>query len=459
MVALRRTRPAPQLRIVPQDERPTPDQRPYAPQGASLDLMYCKADEVLIEGPAGTGKSRGALEKLHICAEKYRGMRGLIVRKTRASMTDSTLVTYENEVLPAGSPITSGPQREQRHSYKYPNGSEIVIAGMDKPSKVMSTQYDFILVDEATELLEDDWESLTTRNRNGVMPYQQCVAAVNPGPPSHWLNQRANRGAMARFLSRHEHNLRMFRRGQWTPYGSAYMKKLDALTGVRKKRLRFGIWAAAEGMVFDDYDPALHLIDAFPIPDSWRRFRAIDFGYRNAFVCQWWALDEDGRMFRYREIYRTGTLVSDHAEEIKRLSGDERYEATIADHDAEDRATLHAAGIHTLPAFKGISRGIQALQARLRPAGDGRPRLFLLRDALTSRDTALAEAHKPCATEEEIEGYVWATGPGGKTNKEEPVKLDDHGVDTTRYAAAYADGLGPFLRELDEEPDSFSVYG
>src|SRR5262245_47014907 len=51
--------------------------------------------------------------------------------------------------------------------------------------------------------------------------------------------------------------------------------------------------------------------------------------------------------------------------------------------------------------------GIQAIMARLRPAGDGKPRLFMYRDALVEWDRALMEAMKPCCSEEEIEGYVW----------------------------------------------------
>lgn len=452
MVAVRRPQPRPSLTVVP----PTPAQRAYRPVGAALDLLYAKDREILYEGPAGTGKSRGALEKLHILAEKYPGMRGVILRKTRASLTDTTLVTFEEKVLPAGSPVAAGPQREQRHSYKYPNGSELVVGGMDKPSKIMSSEYDVALLDEATEFTEDDLESITTRLRNGVMPFQQLIALVNPGPPSHWLNQRALRGAMRRLLSRHQDNPRLWRDGRWTPFGAQYIATLDALTGVRKQRLRHGIWAAAEGMVYDAWDPAIHLIDAFAIPRDWRRIRAIDFGFVNAFVCQWWAIDGDGRMYRYRELYRTGRLVRDHAEEIAALSAGEVYEATIADHDAEDRATLHAAGIRTIPAHKAISPGLQAVQARLAVAGDGRPRLFFLRGALVARDPALAERHRPCCAEEEIEGYVWEPAAGGKPGKEAPVKRDDHGMDCTRYAVAYVDRLG--RRPREEAPDSATFY-
>src|ERR1700674_5136405 len=111
-------------------ERPTPAQKPYQPYGAAETLFYDRSHEIILGGPADTGKSRGALEKLHLCAEKYPGMRGAILRKTRRACTESALVTFESKVVPEGHPILSGPAREQRHSYKYPNGSELVITGL-----------------------------------------------------------------------------------------------------------------------------------------------------------------------------------------------------------------------------------------------------------------------------------------------------------------------------------------
>lgn len=425
---------------------PPPNTVLYEPRGAALDLMYAHEPEVLIEGPAGTGKTRGVLTKIHMCLAKYPGSRALMVRKTRESQTESTLVELEESVLIGrAATIKAGPDRAHRQRYSYPNGSTWVIGGLNKSSRIMSTQYDLIYIPEATELSQADYEDLTTRNRHYVMPFQQMIADANPGAPTHWLNQRADTGDMRRLLSRHRDNPKYYDAalGGWTPQGAAYVEgTLKRLNGVRRARLYEGRWAAAEGLVYDGYDAAIHIIDPFPIPDEWRRFRVVDFGYTNPFVCQWWAQDGDGRLYRYREIYRTQTLVSDHATEIKRLSAGEHYAATIADHDAEDRATLLAAGISTVPAYKAVTVGIQAVQARMVPAGDGRPRLYLLRDALVSRDERLVDAKKPLCTEQEIDGYVWQKSADGRPIKEEPVKMDDHGCDATRYAAAYADGLG-----------------
>ena len=89
----------------------------YRPHGAALQLFYNREPEVLLSGPAGTGKSRALLEKVYLCAQKYPRMRALIVRKTRASLTESGLVTFEEKVLPIGSPVPRGPQRRYRPSH------------------------------------------------------------------------------------------------------------------------------------------------------------------------------------------------------------------------------------------------------------------------------------------------------------------------------------------------------
>jgi phage terminase large subunit len=444
----------------------------YEPRGAALKLFRTRTSEVVIAGPAGTGKSLAALYRLHLAALANPGIRCLIVRKTAVSLASTTLVTFEQKV--AGDAIESGIVRwfggspREAAAYRYSNGSTIVVGGMDKPEKVMSSEYDLIFADEATELTITDWESLGTRLRNGRLSWQQQIAACNPGPPTHWLKTRSDAGPAVMLHSRHRDNPAYVNAdGTLTPRGADYLAKLDALTGVRRLRLRDGKWAAAEGVIYEDYDPAVHLVDQFPIPDTWARYWSVDFGYTNPFVLQCWAEDPDGRLWLYREIYMTRRLVEDHARDILRVvtepvpgvepvEGDEqdvqravkegrrrwtepRPAAVICDHDAEDRATLERhLGMSTVAAKKTVSDGIQAFQARLRTAGDGKPRLIFLRDAVVERDPGLEAAKKPCSTVEEIVGYVWDTG-AGKAPKEQPLKQDDHGMDGGRYLVAHRD--------------------
>lgn len=409
----------------------------YTPYGAAQALWECQEKEVLIEGPAGTGKTRAVLEKAHLFALKHPGARALLCRKTRESMTESVLVTFEQEVVPAGSAILTPIQRRNRQSYAYPNGSHIVVAGLDKPEKIMSAEYQMICVFEATEAHEADWEKLASRLRSGDTPYRQIIADCNPAYPSHWLNQRAITGHMSRFRSRHKDNPVLYNDGDWTPGGSDYMETLKRLSGPRFLRLFKGLWTAAEGLVYEEWDPAVHIIPRFTVPPHWRKFRVVDFGFTNPFVCKWYALDEDGRLYVYRELYKTRTLVEDHAINILALSGQERLETTVCDHDAEGRATLERHRIATVPAIKSIQPGIQEVQARLRIADDGRPRLYYLEDSLVARDPLLVKARAPVCSTEEFESYVWPLYRDGRPIKEDPVKLNDHGVDCDRYACMY----------------------
>jgi len=417
----------------------------YVPRGVARDLFAMRDPEIVLSGPAGTGKSMSAIYKVHLAMLKYPTARALMVRKTRRSLTESAMVTYWDKIRPDLDGVVWKSSVQQ---YQYPNGSILAVAGLDKPGKIMSSEWDLIYAQEATELEEVDWESCTIRLRNGKMPYQQIIGDCNPGPPTHWLKQRANAGKTLMLESRHEDNPLLFdTNGIITTEGQRYIGEvLDKLSGVRYARFRLGLWAAAEGMVYQDsWDRSKNLINRFPIPPEWPRYLSIDFGYNNPFVCLWFAVDPDGRLYCYRQLYKTHLLVEDAAKEIKNVSrwgtkdGEPLPRAIICDHDAEDRATLERhLGLYTIPAKKTVSDGIQAVATRLRPAGDGRPRLFFLRDSLITPDRDLVDRKKPTCFEEEIESYIWRTG-GGVAPKEEPVKEDDHAADCVRYACSHLD--------------------
>lgn len=237
----------------------------YHPFGEAPRFLECRDKECLYEGPAGTGKSFCCLWKLHAAMLKYPGARALIVRKTLVSLTASALVTFTQRVLTTGNYGVTffGGSKAEPAQFRYPNGSRIVVGGLDNPSKIMSSEYDIAYINESTELTENDWEAITTRLRFGVMPYQQIIADCNPSAPSHWLNQRANLGIITRFGSRHEDNPTLWdhTRGEWTDRGRDYMEVLDRLTGVRYQRLRLGQWVAAEGQVYDAWDAEKHLVN------------------------------------------------------------------------------------------------------------------------------------------------------------------------------------------------------
>lgn len=439
----------------------------YEPRGAARQLFACRSKAVVIVGPAGTGKSLAGLWRLHSACLARPGLRCLIVRKTAVTLGSTTLATFDEEVLGAETAQAwwYGGSQRQAAGYRYPNGSKINVGGLDNPLKIMSSSYDLILVDEATEISEDDYEKLRTRLRHFVLAWQQIILACNPAHPTHWIKQFTDAGLIPVLVSRHTDNPAYYSRGGvLTAQGQAYVvDTLGALTGVRRLRLLLGQWAAAEGIIYEEWDDSLHLVDPFPVPAAWTRRWSVDFGFTNPSTIGCWAEDPDGRQYLYREIYRTGQLVEDLAGQIldtctiptkdyEHPAGQPRHahhgrtwvqprpRSVICDHDAEDRATLERhLGLGTIAAFKSVKPGIEAVKVRLHKAGDGKPRLFVMRDALVQPDPARVAAKRPISLASEIGGYIWAPGADGKPAKEEPHKYDDHAVDAMRYLVADVD--------------------
>jgi hypothetical protein len=427
-------------------EYPAGSGKGYEPRGAALQLWRCKAPECVIAGPAETGKTRACLEKLDALLWKYAGAQAVMLRREYKTLIPTAYQTLRKKVHGPDTPITAY-GGEKPEWLDYPNGSRLWLAGLDNPGKALSSERDFVYVNQCEELTLTDWGVLCSRatGRASNSPYPQVMGDCNPGAPTHWIRTRSQEGRLVLLESRHEDNPTLWDGSNWTDQGRLTLAALDALPGVLRDRLRFGRWVAAEGTVYA-WDARLHLIDPFPIPSTWRRLRSWDFGYVNPTCVQWWAVDGDGRLFMYREIYRTQRTVAEHASQVVALSRGESIETTVADHDAEDRATLLGCGIATIPAMKEVSIGIQAVESRLALAGDGRPRLFLFRSALIERDEALAAARKPVCTADEFDVYAWPKGSDGRPVKEAPVKVNDHGMDALRYVVRHVDGTVPLTR-------------
>lgn len=425
-------------------------------RGAAARLFTQASGEIVISGPAGTGKTRAILEWIHERCQTET-LRVLIVRKTLESLKASALVTYQEQVLYEFDGKQSyhdgvsyfGGNKILPASFTYQQtGSKIIVGGLDKPSKILSTEYDVIYVNEATELTLDEWEKLIGRKQRPRLgeqrPASLLVGDCNPDAPTHWIKQRESLGLVQHWASRHEDNPAMWDRltGSWTQAGIDYIANLDTLTGVRRERFRFGRWVAAEGPVYEGWDPTVHVIDRYQgkgrdeVIAEFTHYWDVDFGFTNPFVWHDWCLSPDGDLLLVDETYRTQVLVEDHAENIKaRTLGRPRPLAIVTDHDAEDRATFERkTGLRTQPAIKDVSPGIQAVASRLRVQPNGRPRLMLFRDACPprERDRSLIEAGKPSCTMDEFTTYVWDQRPGVRKG-EAPVKEHDHGMDGARY--------------------------
>lgn len=323
-------------------------------------------------------------------------------------------------------------------------------------------------VDEATLLPHAFWMMLLSRlSTVGA----KLFATTNPDSPSHWL--RKHFMLRSRDVGMRYWNFRLEDNPSLDP---EYVERLKRqYQGLWYRRFIDGAWCMAEGAIYEGWNDAIHVVPAFRPPDTWSRWWTVDFGFVHPFIAQFWAEDPDGRLWLYREIVHTHRLVEDHARQMlatvrkpnSAVDWDKvgrepdpakaadwewtepKPRAVICDHDAEDRATLDKhLGMGTSQAKKSVSDGIQAFASRLKVAGDGKARLFVMKDAVLERDPLMEAAHAPIGLEAEIAGYIWDTG-GGKKPKEEPLKIMDDSCDAGRYMVAELDlGGRPGVRVL-----------
>lgn len=451
----------------------------YEPRGGCKEVFEARDPEVLISGPAGTGKSRACLEKLLAICLLTPNVRALILRKTLRSLGSTALVTWRNyvvkEALVTGTVVYYGGSSQEAAQYRFKNGSTVTIGGLDNPTRVMSSEYDIVYIQEATEITIEDIEFVKTRLRNWTISFQQLLMDCNPGSDKHPLKLRCNDKACRLIESRHEDNPRLFNLdGTLTERGALYIAILDNLTGVRYKRLRQGLWVSSEGVIYEEFDPVIHVLpwafdddgNRLPLPQEWSRYWVIDFGFAHPFVLKCYAEGNDGEIYMYREIYMTERTIAEHVETImgevtttavtrwydhmNRVER-ERFEtiwiepkptAVICDHDAQGRRTFEKlTGLGTVAALKTISDGIDLHKERLKPDGEGYPRFYLMADALVERDERLAQALRPVCTADEYSSYSWKVDKEGR-KLDEPIKNGDDGVDCDRYLTMHLDYRG-----------------
>jgi phage terminase large subunit len=395
-----------------------------------------KAPILLLTGAAGGGKSRLAAEKINTYLEKYPGATGLVLRKAREYCNKSVVPFLRYTIIGKGASYVEF--KKSDGLFQYANGSVLYVGGMKDQGQREAIRsigqegaLDIAWLEEANAFTIEDYEELLARMRGKAAKWSQVILTTNPDDSYHWINTRLiQAGEAATYYSSYRQN----------PYlPQAYFDVMDKLTGVRRERLRDGKWVRAEGVVYDEFDPKIHIIES--IAPGGRYMAAVDWGFTNPGVIQVWYVDGDGRMFLIEEVYQTGKLMSWWISKAKELNGRYGIELFVCDPaEPGNIEEFRTAGLMAIGADNRISLGIQKVKDRLTVAADGKPRLFLCQGAANELDQALVNAYKPASTEQEFGSYVWPKGMDGKPVKEIPIDEHNHGLDALRYLVMHLDG-------------------
>jgi hypothetical protein len=329
---------------------------PYKPQPRQCKYHQAKGyDELLYGGAAGGGKSEATIWDALKYALKHPHSRQIIFRRTfpdlQRSIIMRTLQVYPKEL---------GKYNQSKHEWVFINGSVIELAYWDNDSNYMNYQgaeYDVIRWEELTQF-EERWYTYMLSRLRGSRPYPRSVkSTTNPGGVGHsWVKRR--------FIDigppEQMHDVQMeddngnplmdYRTGQpvisrrlFIPANvfdnpallendPGYLTRLQMLPDTEREALLKGNWDAFAGQYFSEFSRSIHTVEPFEIPHDWRRFRMMDEGYNDPFVCLWGALDREGNIFIYREFIKSQLLSSEQADEvINRTAKDEKIDYSVGD--------------------------------------------------------------------------------------------------------------------------------
>jgi hypothetical protein len=286
------------------------------PQSFFLNLPDSDLD-VLYGGAVGGGKSMALLAYALRACVRYDGLQVYWFRCTYPELDTSVIKLL---TLKFGFAKALGARWvASKYELIFPNGSILRLAhakNVQEATSLRSAEFQLLILDERTTIPPDVVELLYTRIRSGAdgVPVLGIRSATNPGGPGHSavLTEyiRATDYGQNEISEDRYGRRRIFIQSKLTDTpqlmnDGAYLKSLMGLPEIQRKALLDGDWESTPGQMFGELTKDRHVVEPLVLPQSWRRYAGVDWGWRAPWAVIWGAVDEDGRVWLYREIYQT----------------------------------------------------------------------------------------------------------------------------------------------------------
>ncbi|MEG2625884.1 MAG: phage terminase large subunit, partial [Christensenella sp.] len=313
-------------------------EQPYKKQ---MSFFEEKTKYVAYGGARGGGKSWAARIKVVLLALNYGGIQMLLLRRTLPELRENHVVALVK--------LLKGVARykESTREFIFPNQSRLKLGYCDTEKDVLQYQgqaYDVIIMEEATQFTEFQYQTLTESNRSSGMCAEKfsprMYLTCNPGGVGHaWVKRLfidkhyigSERAEDYAFIP-----AKVYDNKHLMEKDPEYVRVLENISDpARRAAMLDGDWDIFIGQYFTEFKRDIHVIKPFVIPEHWRRYVTMDYGL-DMLACYFIAMDECGNAYVYKEIYETGLMVTDAAARIAAMTN-ERIDTYYAPPDLWNR--------------------------------------------------------------------------------------------------------------------------
>lgn len=280
-------------------------------------FLKSKSKYVAYGGARGGGKSWALRRKCILLALHYDGIQILILRKTFQELRENHTIPLKREL---GDFVD---YNSEEKAFYFPNGSRIKLGYCDDDSDVNQYQgqeYDIIAMDEGTQFSEYQFTCLNAclRGTNKKFP-KRFYITCNPGGVGHawvkrlFIDKRYRKGEKPENYSFIP--AKVYDNDYIMKNNPDYVGQLESLPKELRLMWLDGVWDGFAGQFFKEFNRDIHVVIPTEIPTDAKRYLAIDYGL-DMLAALWIAVTKENEAFVYREVYKSGLVVSDAAKEI-----------------------------------------------------------------------------------------------------------------------------------------------
>ena len=355
----------------------------YIPNNKQEKFHASACDEVVYGGAKGGGKSCALVMEALAYGLEHAGANMYIFRETYDDLEANIIREWKEKV-----PIKLYSYNASKHQAKLLNGTSIkfrYIRNFSDAEGYQGRSMDWVGVDELTKHEKRSIQVILSclRSPKGFPP--RFRGTCNPGGIGHvWVKED--------YIEPTEYGKRITKcevTGNTRQFIPAtvfdndvlmkndpnYVKRLENLPEREKQAFLHGNWDIIEGKFFKAYDKDIHVISPFSIEKDWRRYISLDYGLDMLSVL-WYAVDNHGTIYIYRELNKQDVIISEAAKLISQYSYDDYIYLTYAPGDLWNRRQesgksaadiFRENGIQLTKADRNRENGCFAMKELLKP--------------------------------------------------------------------------------------------